>query len=254
ITLFPNSNVFAGLEDVRTHDAVERREYVEFLAATCGYDAREYFKQIQNVNAPALDFLNVKYLLAAPGRAVPGEKWRLVYSGQDGTVFENTRALPRVFAPSSVREAFAGAALPQHWGSEAVLSGSAGLGFPSAGARGNGPAETSASEVSGNSVSFRVRAGGRSPTVLVASLVQDGGWSACEKEGRRLPTARANGPFLALAVPEGERVLRLKYSAPGFRPGAAVSLASLLAAVFLGVAASRRFAANARVGIGSANK
>ncbi|MGH9316143.1 MAG: hypothetical protein ACRD1P_03410, partial [Thermoanaerobaculia bacterium] len=44
ITLFPNSNVFAGLEDVRTHDAVERREYVEFLAATCGYDAREYFK------------------------------------------------------------------------------------------------------------------------------------------------------------------------------------------------------------------
>jgi len=242
ITLFPNSNVFAGLEDVRTHDAVERREYVEFLAATCGYNAGEYFKQIQDVNAPALDFLNVKYLLAAPGRVSPGGKWRIVYSGQDGTVFENTRVLPRVFAPSSVREALPAAALPQDWGNEAVLSGSAGLGFSLPGPRGNGPAEILEYGESGNSVSFRVRASGRSPTVLVASLVQDGGWSAWDKEGRRLATARANGPFLALAVPGGEHVVRLKYSAPGFRAGAAVSLASLLAAVFLGVAASKRSA------------
>src|SRR5206468_9083585 len=29
--MFPNYNVFAGVEDVRTHDPVERRDYVEFL-------------------------------------------------------------------------------------------------------------------------------------------------------------------------------------------------------------------------------
>ncbi|MEO8349775.1 MAG: hypothetical protein ABI610_12755, partial [Acidobacteriota bacterium] len=58
-TLFPNSNVFAGLEEVRTHDPIERREYVEFLDAAAGYPLAEYFKALQNFDVPALDYLNV---------------------------------------------------------------------------------------------------------------------------------------------------------------------------------------------------
>ena len=249
--LFPNSNVFAGLEEIRTHDAAERREYVDLLAATCGYDAREYFKQIQDVNAPVLDFLNVRYLLAAPGRPVPGEKWRPVYSGPDGTVFENSRVLPRVFAPPGVLAASAGAALPRDWHREAALSGSRLGEVLEPGVRLNGPVEISEYEESANSVSFRVRAGSLRRTVLVTSLVQDGGWSAWDKEGHSLPTARANGPFLALTVPAGDGVVHLKYSAPGFRLGIAVSLTSLMAAVFLALAASRRLGAPSRAGIPS---
>ena len=44
--LFPNTNIFAGVEDVRTHDPVERRDYVEFLDATCGFTPSDYFKSI----------------------------------------------------------------------------------------------------------------------------------------------------------------------------------------------------------------
>ncbi|HEV2064026.1 MAG TPA: hypothetical protein VGS00_05705, partial [Thermoanaerobaculia bacterium] len=109
-TLFPAVNVFAGVEDVRTHDPVERRDYVDFLDSQCGYPPADYFKKPLNLNAPALDFLNVRFLLSMnprfhdPMRSadVSAEKWRPVYSGPDGEVLENRHVLPRVFAPRTV--------------------------------------------------------------------------------------------------------------------------------------------------------
>ena len=97
--LFPNTNVFAGVEDIRTHDAVERRDYGAFLDATCGYPYGEYFKKLRNLDSPALDFLNVRYVVTEPGGKAPGERWREAYSGADGRVFENTGVLPRAFVP-----------------------------------------------------------------------------------------------------------------------------------------------------------
>src|SRR5207245_7638464 len=97
-----NYDVFAGVEDVRTHDPVERRDYVEFLDAACGYPPGDYFKFIRDLNAPALDFLNVRFLVSIAGRESPGPRWHSVYSGEDGTVFENSRVQARVFSPRSV--------------------------------------------------------------------------------------------------------------------------------------------------------
>ncbi len=210
--LFPGSNVFARLEEIRTHDAVERREYVEFLDAACGYDPRNYFKQIRDVNARVLDLLNVKYLVAAPGRSLPGEKWKLVYSAGDGTVFENRDVLPKVFpqpAPAS----------------------------PSSG----GVRGTTVSDLVETSDSIRFRVfvpRGRGSALLATSFFDDGGWSARDGSGANLRTSRANGPFLALRVPEGEHALRLRYTAPGFRTGLAISGATLAALAML--AAIRR--------------
>ena len=65
---------------MRSHDPVERRDYVEWLDRACGYDPAAYFKHVANVDCAAFDFLNVKYLVAAPGRAAPGPRWQLVYS------------------------------------------------------------------------------------------------------------------------------------------------------------------------------
>ena len=101
-TLFPSTNVFARLEDIRTHDAVERRDYLAFLDATCGYPY-DYFKMLRNLDASALDFLNVRFVLGGPRDAAPGPRWRPVYAGADGTAFENSTVLPRAFAPSRIR-------------------------------------------------------------------------------------------------------------------------------------------------------
>lgn len=244
--LFPNSSIFAGLEDVRAKDPVERLDYTEFLNSTCGYPPAEEFKQIGDINASALDFLNVRYLLSAPGRAPPGEKWRLVYSGKDGTVFENRDVLPRVFAPAQVT-GIPGPGKPAGLSDNAFTA----FGAPASaiaaktdwkdhafvlGPRGpiqNASAEISEYHESNNEVSFRSRvAGSGSGSFLVASLVQDGGWSVRDEHERRIPTTLANGPFLALRVAGGDHRVCLKYSPPGFGLGASISGAVLLAVAF----------------------
>ena len=246
--LFPNDNVFAGVEDVRTHDPVERRDYVEFLDAACGFPPADYFKFIRDLNAPALDFLNVRFLVSIAGRESPGPLWRRVYSGKDGTVFENDQVLPRVFSPGTVtlvaakkrlgswvRNAFAEFGLRpselarrSDWREHALLLGR------EAGTVANGRAEVSDYRESTNAASFfaRTSEGG---AFLVTSLVQDGGWSASDETGRRIAVTLANGPFLALRAPAGDHRLLLKYRPPGFLTGRWISLGGLVAVVLWGV-------------------
>jgi hypothetical protein len=254
--LFPNTNIFAGLEDVRTKDPVERLDYIEFLNATCGYPPADEFKQIRDLNASALDFLNVRYLIRAPGRVSPAAKWRPVYAGGDGAVFENRDALARVFAPERI--AFvAGAGGSRGWAGNgnafeqfgAPASAFAGKKdwreeayFLSREAKriANGSAEVTGYRESSNEASFSVTVsdGG---SYVVASLVQDGGWSARDERGREIATTLANGPFLGLRLPAGSHTVFLKYSPPGFQAGLWISIASLLAAgVLLGEPGWRR--------------
>ena len=261
-TLFPGTNVFAGVEDVRTHDPVERRDYVEFLNFHCGYPPQDYFKMLRNFEAPALDFLNVRFFVtvdakfAARAQATLGEKWQAVYTGADGAAYENRHVLPRVFAPRTLEGvgAESGAPAPDRgwvrtatamfaqiyprlarlpdWREKAFVLGGARRGD-------NGSAEVTDYAESLRRVSFHVRArGGGLKTVLVTSLVQDGGWSAWELDGLRLPTTLANGPFLALSVSDGEHTVSLDYAPPGWRAGVAVSAGTL---AILAVAYLRRF-------------
>lgn len=197
--LFPNTNVFAGLEEVRTHDPLERRAYVEYLDRACGYPPADYFKLVRDVNSSVFDRLNVRFLLARPGAGTPGPKWTSVYAGADGTVFEN----------AAVR---------------ACVTGEG--------------AEVSDYRERTNSASFRVRiAPGPGDTMLLASLVQDGGWSA-DVDGGPASTGRtADGPFLTLKLPPGDHDVRLLYRPPGWLLG--VMIASTTTGLMAALAALR---------------
>jgi len=260
--LFPNVNVFPRIEEIRTHDPAERRDYVEFLDATSGYDPRDYFKQIADVNAPALDFLNVRYLVAGPGSQAPSAKWSPVYGGSDGTVFENAHVLPRVFAPERVRvvrrapsrwllepanraygETYRELLRGLDWAREAVVLDEGTEGFSAAEVSRASGVEIDDYREATNEISFRVRvADGPGRATLVASVVQDGGWRARDESGGAISTGRANGPFLALSVPRGDRRILLEYAPPGFRLGAWIS------AFCLAVAAVTVFALRGHVG------
>ena len=241
--LYPSTHVFAGLEDIRVHDPVERRDYVELLDAACGYDPAAYFKHVANVDCAALDFLNVKFLVAGPGRGEPGPRWRRVYAGEDGTVFENVDVLPRAFAPGRLRQLPAGAGLRDlvgslSWRTEAVLVQDPRRPPDARADPGtNGPVSIRGYRESTNSAEFQTRAPGGA-AVVVASLVQDGGWTAWDETGRALPTGRANGPFLAVEVPGGDHRIRLRYGPPGSKAGAAVTL--ITGIVLLAAAVARR--------------
>jgi Bacterial membrane protein YfhO len=250
--LFPNTNVFAGVEDIRTHDAVERRDYLTFLDATCGYPY-EYFKKIQNVDAPALDFLNVRYAVTVPGADSPGARWRLAYDGPDGRLFENTRALPRAFVPERVRfvapppgrlepapdanalfgDSFREIAANADWKTTAWILG--GGGSNTAG----GEAVVADYRQETNAIGFTasVTSG---QAWIVLSLVQDGGWTARDAAGRELEIHRANGPFLALRLPAGAHRVRLRYRPPGFEAGLAISGATAALLLSFSILRARR--------------
>src|SRR5262249_4101764 len=78
--LLPDTNIFALVESIGMLDPAERRDYVQFLDRTAGYPQYEHFRSIRNPNAPSLDFLNVKYLVARASSESPGPKWVRVYS------------------------------------------------------------------------------------------------------------------------------------------------------------------------------
>jgi hypothetical protein len=253
--LFPSTNVFARLEDIRTHDAVERHDYLKFLDATCGYASDEYFKKLRDPDATALNFLNVRYVLAMPGTPAPGKRWRQAYAGADGVAFENADALPRAFSPRRVRR------VPPSSGSPRVADAAAAFGDEFARITATPDWSASASILAGgapetenpiarveryeertNAAAFDASVPAGPASVVVLSLVQDGGWTARDENGR-LPVHLANGPFLAVEVPPGAHRVRLDYTPPGWRSGTAVSGAAVLALSAMGVFHRRRSAA-----------
>ena len=252
--LFPNSNVFARLEDVRTHDPVERHDYLRFLDATCGYPHEDYFKTLRNLDAAALNFLNVRYVLAIPGTPPPGTRWRTAYAGADGIAFENPDALPRAFAPRRMRRVppaktggrvvdaadafgpeFDRIAATTDWSASASILAD---GPPEAD---NPAARIDRYEERTNAAAFDAAVPPGPPSVVVLSLVQDGGWTARDDEGP-LAVHLANGPFLAVEVPPGAHRVRLSYAPPGWRTGTALSGATLVLIAALGL--RRRAAAS----------
>lgn len=252
-TIFPGSNVHAGVEEIRTHDPVERRDYVRFLDATAGYPPADYFKQLRDRNAAVLDFLNVRYFVGPPGQAPPGDRWKPAYSGRDAVVFENTSVLPRVFAPQAVRlvppppsgilppsdalipfeKTLPEMAALRDWRSIAFVAADSRAAPWRGGAQPAGAAVRDYREWT-NRASFVVANPSDREIAIVTSLVQDGGWIARAKDGSALPTANANGPFLAILAPPGTHEVRLRYASPGTVVGAAATgtTAALLAVVF----------------------
>ena len=246
--LFPNTNVFATVENIGTHDPAERRDYVKFLDLAAGYPPFEYFKRISNLNSSAFDFLNVKYLATPPGSSAPGPKWTAAYDGPDGRLFENRDVLARVFAPRRIRlvsPSGTGAAARRNailafgrpleelvsrgsFAEEAVVLEKPGMavGLPHDGS--NGTAQIGSLTETTNRVRFAASAS-RVPALLVTSFVTDGGWSAKDEAGMDLPVSLADGPFRALRLPPGHHVVTLTYRPPGFRLGAILAAATFLA-------------------------
>jgi len=98
----PNAAAPYGLEDIRGSDPMAFRWYVEALRPVSLENAEFDVLRVGDVDHELIDFLNVRFLLAEPG-AVFGPKWQLIYSGADGTLFENRQARGRfVIAGGSV--------------------------------------------------------------------------------------------------------------------------------------------------------
>jgi hypothetical protein len=96
--LYPNTGAMFGFEDVRVHDPMANARYVGLLAREVGWDANNYYAKWNDTGTPLLDALNVKYVVTEPWRELPPPRYRLLYTGGDGRIYENRTVKPRFFS------------------------------------------------------------------------------------------------------------------------------------------------------------
>lgn len=100
--LFPNTQALFDLEDARVHDAMANARYARVLGAAMPYDPLEYYPKFKDPDTPLLDALNVKWFVTDPGVELRDRaRYRLLYDGRDGRIYENRNVMPRFVAPGA---------------------------------------------------------------------------------------------------------------------------------------------------------
>jgi hypothetical protein len=238
--LFPNTNALFGLEDVRAHDPMANRRYLDFLEKTAGYNPQDYFAMLHDANAPVLDFLNVRFVLDDPGREKDPARYRVIYDGPDGRIFENMRVLPRFFAVRNVVLEHDDVRFDEKLAAHRDWGGTALVEF--------GDVETPrmrqdifepkpenepvafARIVEGSPTDYRLRVDAPRWSLIASSIPWWRGW-VVTRDGERVDPIRVNGAFLGFAVPPGRTDVRVHYAPWTFYAGAGIAIVTLFGLV-----------------------
>ncbi|MDQ3281060.1 MAG: YfhO family protein [Acidobacteriota bacterium] len=234
---FPNASAVYGYEDIRAHDPMANTRYIDFLRLTINYDAENYFAEWNEWEKRVVDYLNVRYVLVTRGGELP-PRFRLVYDGEDGRIFENMDVLPRFFAVRNVILEFRddvfneGIQKEDLWKETAYIDR---LELETEQQRGDffsprpkdAPMATT-EIVSASPNEYRLHVKAPRYTLINSSVPWWPGWKV-QRNGAAIEPIRVNGAFLGFAVPAGEVDVRVWYDPWTFRFGAIVSLATLAA-------------------------
>ena len=176
--------------------------------------------------------INVRWVFAAP-EFQPPPGWPVRYRGPEGMLLENPAVLPRAFAPESYRaeadEKLRVALLAgiRDFRAQGVVADGA---PPSEGWVRNGAAAVSVSGYEPQRLRLTIDAA--APAVVGTSVTAWPGWKL-SIDGRRAPLLSYNHAFVGFRVPAGRHEAVLRYLPDSFLAGAAISLASLAAALLL---------------------
>ncbi|HKR63866.1 MAG TPA: hypothetical protein VJZ00_09050 [Thermoanaerobaculia bacterium] len=89
--LYPYTGAIFGFDDVRPHDPMADASYVALLHEKAGWNSQEYYAKWNDTDTPLLDELRVKYVVTEPTRELEPPRYKLLYSGRDGRIYELTR-------------------------------------------------------------------------------------------------------------------------------------------------------------------
>ena len=240
----PNLDLPYGIPSVMSYDAIDSLEQAVFLRKLGGYDARLFFSPVdpQRLSNPRVaELAALNYWLddpLSPRMDTPeferrtGFRFTLVYDQPDGRAYEladvllRVRFLGRATADPGFEtyEKLLGAR-DRRASRELFVDapklpvGDGGTGRVVVLSRRSGAVET------------RVESEGGGWLVLAEAF--DPGWTA-DVGGRSARVYRANGPFMAVPVPAGSSVVRVRYRPRSLMFGAALSALALLSLAFLG--------------------
>jgi hypothetical protein len=226
-TFVPGAAAIYELEDVRGYEMTTFAPLVETFPLWC---VRQpvWFNRVDDPTRPFLSFLNVRYVIAAPGwPAPPG--WKVLAEEGGGRLLENPNALPRAFVPRRVhretdpdrqRERLFAIS---DFASDGVVEG------PTASAE-NGEAAVEIIGSTGQSLELSIDA--REKSLIATSVVGWPGWRLAV-DGKAEPLLTYNRAFLAFEVPPGRHRAVLEYRPRSFVAGLWISGISLLLAMAL---------------------
>jgi hypothetical protein len=102
--LLPNASAQYGVEDIRGSDPMASASYDAFLKRFTVQQEGTWVRRVVDAGASQIDALNVRFLIAEPAVELGG-KWRLLYRGRDGVLYENATAAPRFTGVRSIKRA-----------------------------------------------------------------------------------------------------------------------------------------------------
>jgi hypothetical protein len=231
----PNIAAHYGLEDVRGYQAMTFARLAEMFSLW-SIPQPVWSNRVDDLTAPMLSLMNVRFALALPDSAVP-PGWRLIGQYPGYQLLENSKVLPRAFVPSAVHlgtsDVTPGMRACRDFGAEAWIETDD---LPSSVANGTG--------------SVTVRALG-SHLTLHASMraagwivVSETAWKGWRAAIGRTPIKLhfADRAFLGMYVPAGEHDIELSYRPRMATNGAIVSMATaaMLTIAILWTRRSRR--------------
>ncbi len=218
-TLNANMTWRFGLQDIRGYDSIITRQYVEYMAQIAPQSqllynriAPIYPDTADALNAPHLDLLGVRYVLSeVPLDLDRFTGYRLAYQDEAVHIYENTRALPRAFVvpPTLDRVPRLAEVIPARL-----------------------------ERATHNEVLVRAHAKQADSALILADSYASG-WRAYirplgapEEAEQAVEIALAYGNFRRVSLPEGEWLVRFRYSPPTFQIGAFASFLSGAIALF----------------------
>jgi|CXWL01.1.fsa_nt_gi hypothetical protein len=229
-----------GLRDVRVA-GTRHPEFYTRLITPLKPPRQNRFDRFARADHPLLDLLGVRYVLAAPGTALPPGS-TMVFEDASGVVFERSKRQGLVFLPRAVDLWNRRSGSWERWtrANGDFEAKSLVRDIPGGGdtwrARRPARATVEVTEVLPTRVTARVETG--EPRLVATSIFADPGWRALVG-GRAVPTTVVNGPLLALWLPAGRHDLEIMYRPRTFVVGMALAALGLtLAAAYL--AAPRR--------------
>jgi hypothetical protein len=244
-----------GIFSATGYDPSILRSYYEFIDAANknpGSSVSEMDVQIPflAVFSPALDFLNITYVMVPLGYdPLAGDiQFRLVREdmAQGYRVYKNLSASPRFFMVRNILHFSSDELLARALREGADLKKTVLISDTEADAKSFvstcGPTDTfsvNPTKYGINDITLETHATCQAP--LVTSEVWYPGWHAYV-DGKEIPIYKTNMAFRTLLVPNGDHIIRMVYKPTIFLLGGIVSMGSILGAVIVSVLKRRKTA------------
>ena len=225
-----------ALEDVRGYQAMTFARMAETFPLW-SVPQPVWSNRVDDLTAPMLSMMNVRYALALPDAVVP-PSWKLLGRFPGYQLLENSRALPRAFVPRMVHSGKDNVIRDMRacsdFGAEAWIETS---GPPTDFANGSGSVTVRA-----DGSRLLLHASMQSPGWIVISETAWKGWRATSR-GTPIKLHFADRAFLGMYVPSGEHDIVLSYRPKAVTNGAIVSIAAVVELVLFAFVHKRRTSA-----------